>query len=67
MPTVAIDSVQELLENADNMNNGGDVEVPLTIIDETSTIIRLSTTRGSLIRLVTAKKRTSVQRIRRRD
>ena len=54
MPNLAIDSSQ--LKNADNMNNGCDSEVPLTIIDEIAPISRPSAARGSLSRLVTAQK-----------
>ena len=56
MHNVAIDNIQELLENADNMNNGGDSEVPLTIIDYVAPISRLSSARGSLSRHETAQK-----------
>ena len=56
MPNVTIDSVQELSENSDNMNNSDDGEGPPTIIDETSPISRLSATRDSLSRPATTKK-----------
>ena len=31
MPNLAIDITQKLFENANNMSNGGDGEVPLTV------------------------------------
>ena len=56
MPNLAINSSQELLENADNMKNDCDGEFPLAIIDDTGPISIPSADRGSLSRPETAKK-----------
>ena len=50
MHNLVVDSSQELLENADNTNYGGDNEIPLTIINEIVPMSRLRSVRGSLIR-----------------